>query len=626
MTQVTSLCFARKSFIVIALTTLVLGCSTSPTKTTKTEQTTPVATPISEDADVNISAQHYLQQAENAQPMQAIELLVRASEQYLYEQKYHQALWLATQNSALITAAEQTASLSANQDYRLSLIKAQALLALNDFDRATTQLNDANELKQKHQLSHQYAYYKTLSQVEAVKNNQVAAIEAQLHAFALNSQASSDDVWQIWQQLTQISTWQVNQLNQTNAPQVKGWTQLLSYAQKFGANVDQLSRYLNQWQRTNTNHPAQLVVADMLTNDISDITSHQHVAVLLPLSGKQKAAGLSAQHGILMAYQNQPEKELHFIDTNELDMASLSLEFEQLSIDAVIGPLLKSNVEQYLQQSELTLPTLLLNIPEQAITAKHISAFSMRPEDEAIQAATVLSNKQYQHPVVLTHNDATSARIANSFTQQWQKITGKMPETLTFERGRKMQDEIKASLEVDRSLARIKELNTRLKQNIKYESRNRRDVDMIYLIGTPQESRLLKPYIDVNISPFAKLIPVYASSRSHSAVADASVYNDLYGLTFTEIPWLLPSKQQNSLLAQQSDALWPQQSVTLKRIFAMGYDSYALIDKLAAMKAKPYVRHFGQTGTLQLTQNNILTRSLLWGNYRKNKVQEIVLD
>jgi outer membrane PBP1 activator LpoA protein len=250
----------------------------------------------------------------------------------------------------------------------------------------------------------------------------------------------------------------------------------------------------------------------------------------------------------------------------------------------------------------------------------------MRPEDEAYQAATTLSRKNYRSPVILSHRDTASKRIARAFSKQWQLINGYAPEVVYFEKGKMMQEQLKASLEVDSSQARIKDLKIRVKQSIDSEPRNRRDIDMFYLVGSPAQTKLLKPYIDVNTSPFATIIPVYASSRSHSSKQDSSKHNDLRNLIFTEMPWLLSSQQQNAQLADLSKTLWPSRTDSLQRIFAMGYDSLYLVDKLPLMKQKPYVRHYGQTGILKLNSNNTLTRSLLWGIYQDGEVAEIAMD
>ena len=152
---------------------------------------------------------------------------------------------------------------------------------------------------------------------------------------------------------------------------------------------------------------------------------------------------------------------------------------------------------------------------------------------------------------------------------------------------------------------------------------------MIYLIGSAAQTRLIKPYIDVNTSPFSDIIPVYASSRSHSSFNDkhnSSSTTDLQGLTFTQIPWLLQSQQQNKALDVLSDKLWPKRTDSLSRIFAMGFDSYNLLSTAFHMKQLPYIRHFGQTGTLTLSDDNILTRSLIWGRYQDDKVMQVAMD
>ena len=93
----------------------------------------------------------------------------------------------------------------------------------------------------------------------------------------------------------------------------------------------------------------------------------EHIAVLLHLSGNQQSAGLAAQQGVLSAYKNDTANKIHFIDTNKLDWTALTTQFTELNIDHVIGPLLKSNVETYLNLSEqhiaLQIPSLLLNLP-----------------------------------------------------------------------------------------------------------------------------------------------------------------------------------------------------------------------------------------------------------------------
>ena len=595
---------------------LLVSCST--TKSTKVTKSLPEKATVVEKIETTLTAKQLMTQALTQDSNTAVNSFIQASELYLLEAKPNKALWLANQTMALTQLPLKK--------YQLSVISAKSLLALEQVNKAYQSLESANNIITTAELNHGLAYYQTLAFVQTKRNLPIAALDAKLRAFAKNPQATSDEIDAIWQQLCQLSQWQHQQLIKMAPPKIKGWSRLLTFANKFGDDDDRFQRYLNQWQREYNTHPAQYVVTQLQLIEPALINENKNIAIIIPLSGKQERAGKVAQQGILAAYDTNSGAALHFIDSTTLDMSTLALQLADLNIDYVIGPLLKDNVKKYLSQEALTLPTLLLNIPATMALKPYQVALSMRPEDEAIQAATTLSRQHYKQPIILSHQDKASRRIAKTFSQQWQHITGQQPETVFFNNDEKMQSQLKASLGVDLSQQRTKELDRRIKYSIKSELRNRRDIDMIYIVGLPLETKLLKPYIDVNISPFADIIPVYASSRSHSAKSDRSDNRDLSGLTFTEMPWQLASKQQNAALVAEAKKLWPNRSDSLQTIFAMGFDSLSLVDKISSMKNKTYVRHYGQTGVLQLGDDNILKRSLIWGKYSRNKVQEIAID
>jgi outer membrane PBP1 activator LpoA protein len=610
--RITSLCF-----VVLLTATLTTSCSTSKKVTTKKVTDAPFKKSL-ETSDDKITAQQLLLSAQTQDSDQAIATLTQASEKLIAEDSFEQALWLSQQ----LVQLTQSEALK----YRLALVSANGFLKISEVALAFKQLEIAEQLSADNGITHHEDYYNLFAEVQKSRALEISSLNAKLHWFAISPSTNNDDIHALWQALSLLSTWQLDQLTDLNPPYIKGWQQLLTYAHKFGGDIDRFDRYLTQWQRDFTAHPAQAIIESLRAGELATKQVIQNIAIILPLSGKQAVAGKAAQQGILAAYNNIPHKNLSFIDADTLDWSLLNEQLITLDSHFVIGPLLKENVDKYLAQHEILIPSLLLNTPENVLLNTEQFILSMRPEDEAFQAATTLSRKNYRAPVLLSHRDTASQRIAQAFTQQWQLLNGYLPEVVYFEKGKKMQEQLKASLEVDLSQARIKDLKIRLKQSIDTESRNRRDIDMFYLVGSPAQTKLLKPYIDVNTSPFAKIIPVYASSRSHSSKQDSSQHNDLRNLMFTEMPWLLSSQQQNAQLAQLSKTLWPSRSDSLQRIFAMGYDSLYLVDKLPLMKQRPYIRHYGQTGILKLNSNNTLTRSLLWGIYQNGEVSEISMD
>jgi len=673
------------TFILLFSTGLLSSCSTkSPNKKVikKAEQT--IEPKHIENNQV--SAQQRLAQSKTLPIQEAIPVLVEVSELYAKEQNYAKALWLANKTLPLISTSSTGDNLSNtnltntlantltnNQllSFRLALVKIESLLAITLVnDQAEPKTENANialsyqlllqqqnsvKLNKTTAINQPYkkTYYQLLSKVATRKKLPIMSTDADLRAFALNQQASIEDVEILWKKMMSLSKWQLNQVSKKQAPFVKGWQKLLSYAHQFGDNRKQFSRYLSQWQREYPTHPARIIAEQLATAELKHIVIN-NIAVILPLTGNQKLAGNTALQGILAAYKNNQAKTLHFIDANTVDWSTLNTQLVNLNIDYVIGPLLKANVDAYLSQTnsqtnsqataqtdvqtnvqvstqlepllESKIPTLFLNLPSNGTLQPYQSALSMHPEDEANQAASTLGLDNYQNPLVISHQDKVSKRIAHAFAKQWLKTTGKNVDIVYFDKGKQMQNKVKTGLDVDSSQARIKEVKSRLKQTIKAESRNRRDIDMIYVVGSAQQTRLVKPYIDVNTSPFAQVIPVFASSRSHSISGDNSANRDLTGLTFTEIPWLLPSDLQNKPLAKLSRTLWPKRSDSLQKIFALGFDSYALIEKITLMQQAPYIRHFGQTGVLKLNESNILTRSLIWGRYQNSRVQHIAMD
>jgi outer membrane PBP1 activator LpoA protein len=119
---------------------------------------------------------------------------------------------------------------------------------------------------------------------------------------------------------------------------------------------------------------------------------------------------------------------------------------------------------------------------------------------------------------------------------------------------------------------------------------------------------------------------MFASSLSHKGSSNDAEIRDLSGLTFSEIPWLLDSQLQNKEQHNISSTLWPNRPESLQRIFALGYDSLQILPKLELMKELPYLRYYGQTGELNVNKDNIISRSILWGQYNNGTVKEVDME
>ncbi|HBY88351.1 MAG TPA: penicillin-binding protein activator [Colwellia sp.] len=673
-----------KSRVLPALLLILLSsCSTkqAPDSATQTQALTEI-----KEIDVEagaLSAEQHVELAKTLDSKGAVRELLIATKLFYQQEDYIKALWLADKTMPLVN---ESVINSNHEKVQLALIKASSLQRLGYHPKSHIELKQLEQYATDNNILLTATYYQLLRAAFQEEQQPISALNAQLFEFSVTPESAQtqQQITNIWQNFQTLSQWQLSLLALDKAPNSKGWLTLTALANKFGGNQAQMKYHVNIWQSQFKIHPAN-VIAEQLSAQTISPKDIKNIAVILPLSGKQRSAGRAIQQGILASFNNDKTKSLHFVDSNTVNWYGLTNDFTTLKIDYVIGPLLKSNVDKYIShtsaqtqsknddllnassglfdmnkaegtietssinqnttadyitaidsdsaikryleptQNSKAIDTLLLNIPAKSALTRYHTVLSMRPEDEAKQAAATLSRQQFMHPIVLSQKNVVSKRIAQAFVKQWQRITGNTIEVVYYDTGAQMQENVKASLSVDKSKARITKLKSRLNQSIKTKTRNRRDIDMIYLVGTPEQTRLVKPYIEVNISEFAKLIPVYASSRSHSTQSDYSSNSDLQGLTFTEIPWLL-ANEQNSQLAALSQKLWPKRSDGLSRLFAMGFDSFQLINKIPLMQQAPYLQHWGQTGVLKLNEDSVLTRSLLWGVYKRNKVVSIAME
>ncbi len=589
--------------------TLLSHCGTTPVKNTTSNKA--ANAPI---AQKTLSAEQYLARAQMqldaTQYHEAIDSLIAAGELFHEQQDKLKTIWLSQQLFSLVD----------DPSLRVKLY-TQQLKALNALNQPTHCFNVLQQLANDSTISaNQYTadLYQATAECYQLNQQPVVATDALIRANQLAASVVSAEA--VWQSLAGLSPWQINALRKLSAPQLSGWLSLLSIVQETSATTTTIEQQLTQWQRKQPHHPAQPLLSGLRAQLIEQPNRIIHrIAVLLPLSGKQRIAGEAAQQGLLAYYQQDPSFELHFYDSQTVNFSSLADDFSANQIDAVIGPLLKKQVEQYLALA-LPLPTLLLNTPTETPAQPNYFVLSMQVEDEAKQVAFELAQKKPLKLLLISASGNTEKRFTDAFAAQWFIQTKQVPEILILNKDVSLQAQIQQALDVDDSRERVNKIKAIVKHKVEDETRNRRDIDMIFLVADAQETRLLKPYIDVNTSPFANIIPVYASSRSHDVLNDNKDVRDLAGLSFTDMPWLVPSPTRNHQLWQQVSTLWPERATTLQRIFAMGYDSIPLLANSLQLSQQPYKRFNGQTGTIQAKQQ-ILVRSLAWAKYTQRQVK-----
>nr|WP_216628477.1 penicillin-binding protein activator [Pseudoalteromonas caenipelagi] len=508
--------------------------------------------------------------------------------------------------------------------------KLYIALARKNQQRASAALAILNSLEDQLSLPEHKAWHQYLTgSIYASEGLPNQALSYFFNAANISTQSNvtianlNDDIWQALQQL---SSYALEKLDTGTVIQ-QGWVKLAKYQLVYlGAGV-QLHQALNNWQRRFVSHPASYLLPKEVATSVNLVPyDTKRLAILLPQSGSSERFGIALKNGFLAALDKQSIDEVFFIDE-----AQSPQEIEQAivrhQIDFVIGPLLKNNIDKLAASDVLSaLPTIYLNTPSQLNLNTQHYYFALNPEHEVEQALVHFLAKEYQKPMLLAPDNNSGHRLINHFQQQWQRFSEAQPEVGFYTDSKNMAKVVANLLEVDESKQRIKTIKSLFRQEVESETRSRGDIDVIYILGDTIETRLLKPYLDVNVSTFAERIPLYATSKSYSRRIDSTDKGDLEGLYFTEQPWMLPGAVQQNGLREKYLTLWPEQADIEQRLFAMAYDSLNLIPQIKQLAHIPGKEFSGLTGQISIKRDNILTRTLSWAQYRQNKVRLVKLD
>lgn len=288
-------------------------------------------------------------------------------------------------------------------------------------------------------------------------------------------------------------------------------------------------------------------------------------------------------------------------------MAEIMTTLEKEQIQFVVGPLVRSKIEEFQSLNSTEIAQLALNIPSEIDTDINSCYFTLSPEQEAEQAAVHLFKQGFKHPLYLAPQGTMGERLSQAFSDKWFQLTAKRPSISYFGSKAQLQQKVNSVFGIESSQARIYQMNALASMELEAQPRSRRDIDAVYMVAKSSELVLLKPFIEVAINPGIKPPKLYASSRSNSGRQTQLV--EIKGIEFSDIPLLT---NENHSFKAQYDELWPKSSNGETRLHALGMDAYQLVAELPQMKAVDNYRMEGKTGELSLNQECVIQRKMSW--------------
>ena len=140
---------------------------------------------------------------------------------------------------------------------------------------------------------------------------------------------------------------------------------------------------------------------------------------------------------------------------------------------------------------------------------------------------------------------------------------------------------------------------------LEFTPRRREAVGFLFLAGQPVQGRLIRPQLKFH---YAGELPIYSISDMYEPSPAAN--QDLDGLIFTDMPWMLADDAATMGAREDAAELWSEATRRRSRLYAFGADAYRLLNEL---KSPDTFRDYaGLTGRLALDGGGHIRRVLDW--------------
>ena len=410
-----------------------------------------------------------------------------------------------------------------------------------------------------------------------------------------------------------------NQAQQAITSDLRGWLSLAAMTKQYEDDPIRELAELNKWKTVWSAHPAaQQLPASLVM--LSKIVASQPkvIGLLLPMQGDLGPYGRAIRDGILAAHYSLGHgTDVRVYDTTGQPVAQVLQTAVSEGAELLIGPLDRSRVTDLSHMKHLPVPVLALNRTLDGSTNPDLYQFGLAPEDEVFQVADEVFREGKRNALVIYPDGAWGERNFNAFQARWKTLGGTIVDTAKYSAQRDYSDMIKDLLDVDQSDERAAQLRRMIGKHFEFTPRRRQDIDFVFLLADSVEARKINPTLAFF---YADDLPVYATSHVYAASDSHIDAIDLNGIRFCDIPWKLSHTDK---LQSEVESLWPDSKGAMAPFYALGVDAYRLYPRLEQLKEIPGSKVYGDTGTLQLDDGNVITRHLMWARFKDGQALTI---
>jgi len=439
----------------------------------------------------------------------------------------------------------------------------------------------------------------------------------------------------LWETLLDMPMQDLREIMPPAPDSFGAWVELAFLVRSYQLDPNRLDAELELWAERYPAHPARRSISrEVLTRHQQEARPANHVVVLLPLSGPLAEAGRALRDGMLAAHfqtagqagqdsGNNPLLRFRDVGTRGEDPWAAYMEAVQEGADLVVGPLSREQVEIFATGRELPVPVMTLNaIPAEATPPPNLFRFGLQPEDEAREAARYAIGKNMRHAVVLVPDSSWGRRVGEAFNQAFADNGGVVLEYEYYiSDERDFAGPLRRMLDLDASENRQRRLRNTIGRNLEHEPRRRQDVDLMFIGAMPQQAKLIRPQLRFHRGTD---IPIMATANVHPSGRPQDGDDDLNGLIFFDMPWLLSGNGEvGPSRAELTRHLGGDKVDRNPRLYAMGMDAYRLIPMLGVLRSNPGETLAGASGLLSMDESGQVLRQLSPAQFNRGRVRAL---
>ncbi len=608
-------------FLSLILLLLVIGCVPVPgvrDGDATTNRLIEQANALEAAGDYTAAARIFEELAKQTLPPGDQALLLRAAENYFHAEDNEQA-------AALLARINTRAA--PNLDFPKRLLIAELAISKSRPDEALSLLNEgipsdtSSELQQRFHAVRAEGFRLAGNLLESA--NELGNLDLLIED--MDKRLANQLL--IIQTLSALTDTALDLL-QPNPPGIQGgWMALARIIKGHTGDTSRIQEQIKLWREKFPSHPA---VPGLLEGYFEKLESQyrppNHLAILLPKTGPYASAAKAIRDGFMAAYYEQPiesRPRLVFYDSSDsADTWPLYRRAVESGADMVIGPLNKDGVSQLARAGELEIPVLALNqVPPETTPPITLYQFGLAPEDEARQVAERAWLDGHTSAIAFTPKGDWGDRVLSAFRNRWERLGGTLSEQQRYDaKEDDFSAAIQALLNLDESQSRRSRLQRILGQKLEFEPRRRDDADFIFMAANPSKGRQIRPQFQFH---HAANLPIYSTSSIYTGSPTPDADQDLEGIKFPDIPWLLINEGDSPLSMDKLAQILPGSKGVYRRLYAMGIDSFKLLPHLGRLQSSSSETIDGKTGNLYLDSIRQVHRQLVWAEMVKGNPRAI---